>query len=87
MTRHWQGRGISVHPGEQDGSVQVWLRPEVASNLIKTLTRLEQTAVQLPGQMAELKQALEYVITGDDASERAHRQMEAGKGMTPDGGR
>lgn len=84
--RQWTGRGVSVRQIE-DESVAIRLRPEVASNLIKTLGRVQQTTFALPGQLAELKQALEFVITGDEASTRAHRQMEAGKGMTPDGGR
>lgn len=66
--------------------IVVALTAEAARDMIKTMGRVEQTTFALPGSLKELKQALEYVLVGDDASLRAHRQMEAGKGMTPDGG-
>jgi hypothetical protein len=85
--RVWDSRNVGVVDLEEvRRPIAIRLTPQAARTLIMTLGRLEQTTFQLPGDMAELKQALEFVITGDAASARAHRQMEAGKGMTPDGG-
>jgi hypothetical protein len=91
VVRIWDGRAVRVNTAHPDSAaakpVGVYLTAEAAGDMIKTLGRVEQTTFALPGSLKELKQALEYVLVGDDASVRAHLQMEAGKGMTPDGGR
>jgi hypothetical protein len=60
--------------------------PEAARTLALTLGRLKQTTMTLPGDAQELLTALDYVMVGDPHSRRQHDVMEAGKGMTPDGG-
>jgi predicted phage gp36 major capsid-like protein len=86
--RVWDGQSVGVVDLEDDvrRPIAIRLTSQAARTLIVTLGRLAQTTLPLPGEAAELKQALEYVLGGDAASTRAYRQMEAGKGMTPDGG-
>jgi hypothetical protein len=88
--RIWDGKAVQA--GMADGrwdspeSVQVFLTPQAARMVALSLGRLKQAHGTLPGEAQELLTALDYVMVGDPTSTRAAKQMEAGKGMTPDGG-
>lgn len=91
--RRWIGRAVEVSVLAVAEPISRHLKPvelalttKAARTLALALSRLKQTTVTLPGDAQELLTALDYVMVGDPASTRAHREMEAGKGMTPDGG-
>lgn len=85
--REWDGRSVSVrHRSDVHKPVRVELTEKAARTIALALSRLKQTTMTLPGDAQELLNALDYVMVGDPNSTREHRQMEAGKGMTPDGG-
>jgi hypothetical protein len=48
--------------------------------------RIESDAALLLPEVQELLDALNYTLVGDPASKKAYRVLQAGKGMTPDGG-
>ena len=91
--RHWDGKTVHVvqlpsPPGERR-NVEVSLTPETAHQLALLLrgnTGLGSVFTPLTDGVQELLNALDYVLVADPASVAAHRRMEAGKGMTPDGG-
>ena len=89
--REWDGRAVSVAHKGLDGvfshkQIRVELTEKAARTVALALSRLKQTTMTLPGDAQELLNALDYVMVGDPASTRAQREMETGKGMTPDGG-
>jgi len=88
---NWEGKAVNVRRKGIDGilsnkQVQVELTEQAARTIALTLGRLKQTTLTLPADAQELLTALDFVMVGDPASRAAHRDMEAGKGMTPDGG-
>jgi hypothetical protein len=87
--RVWDGKEVSVQIAPQIQGrrhIAIGLTDEAARHLVHTLRRLEQTYVDTMPGAVELRSALDYVLVADPASVAAHRRMEAGKGMTPDGG-
>jgi hypothetical protein len=85
----WDGKTVHVinmGPGRDRRQVEVSLTNDAARMLALALARLKQTTISLTPEVEELLSALNYVLVGDPASRTAHRVMEAGKGMTPDGG-
>jgi hypothetical protein len=86
--RTWNGRAVMAMEGGTIPAkpIVVALTPRAVRTLASTLARLKQTRGTLPGDAQELLNALDYVMVGDPNSVRKHTEMEAGKGMTPDGG-
>jgi hypothetical protein len=89
--RTWDGRAVKVQPmGLEDlfsgKDIRIEVSEKAARTLALALSRLKQTTLTLPGDAQEILNALDYVMVGDPASTREHSRMEAGKGMTPDGG-
>jgi hypothetical protein len=88
--RVWDGRAVSAMERSEialtDKLIRVDLTPKAARTLALALGRLKQTTITLPGDAQEVLTALDYVMVADPASVRKHAEMEAGKGMTPDGG-
>jgi len=89
--RDWNGRDVRVLGGlgerETTGrTVSVELTNKAARTLALSLMRLKQTTITLPAEAQEFLDAINYVTVGDPASNAAYARMEAGKGMTPDGG-
>lgn len=89
--RRWDGKAVHVRQKGIDGilsnkEITVELGQQAARTLALSLGRIKQTTFALPGDVQELLTALDYVMVGDPASSRKHAEMEAGKGMTPDGG-
>lgn len=91
MGNEWDGKAVLVRSGIGEllrrRPVTVELTDEAARKTALALARLKQTTFALPDEVQELLDALNYVLVGDPGSTGAHRRMEAGKGMTPDGGR
>ena len=86
----WDGKTVHVinmGAGHDRRQVEVSLTNDAARMLALALSRLKQTTLSLTPEVEELLSALNYVLVGDPASRAAHRVMEAGKGMPPDGGR
>lgn len=86
----WDGKTVHVTdmgPGRDRRQIEVSLTEGAARKLALSLSRLKQTTFALPDECQELLDALNYVLVGDPDSRAAHQRMEAGKGMTPDGGR
>lgn len=89
--RKWSGRAVSfaavglasVMTGKD---FRADMTEDLARNLALALARLKQTTFALQPEVQELLDALNYVLVGDPHSQEAHRRMEVGKGMTPDGG-
>lgn len=79
-----QPLGLEVVSGNKE--FQILLTEKATRTLALALMRLRQTTIPLPGDVQELLDALNYVTVGDPDSRAAHRRLEAGKGMTPDGG-
>lgn len=87
--RSWDGKTVHVAPTDPTHDrrcIDVALTTETASELANSLARLRQTTFALPDGIQELLDALNYVLVGDPYSTSQHQRMEAGKGMTPDGG-
>jgi hypothetical protein len=87
--RSWLGKTVLVSQSANPKTyvpIVIELGSEAASELASSLLRLKQTTFALPDGVQELLQALDYVLVGDPASTASHKRMEAGKGMTPDGG-
>ncbi len=89
--REWDGKTVSVQRKGLEGlfsnkPIRVEFTEQAARTVALALARLKQTTMVLPGEAQELLTALDYVMVGDPASTRAHNELEAGKGMTPDGG-
>jgi hypothetical protein len=87
---YWDGKSVTVvNTGNRHDrrQIDVSLSNDAARMLALALARLKQTTISLTPEVEELLSALNYVTVGDPASRAAHRVMEAGKGMTPDGGR
>ena len=89
--RFWDGKTVHFANKGMAGIFdrrqwELGLTEGTARSLALALARLKQTSVTLPDDCEEILQALNYVLVADPASVAAHRQMEAGKGMTPDGG-
>jgi hypothetical protein len=87
----WEGRDVEAKKKGLEGvfsnkSIQIDLTDQAARDLALALGRLTQTTLPLTGNMEELRQALNFILVGDPMSRASHRRMEAGKGMTPDGG-
>lgn len=87
----WDGKAVSLKRKGLEGlfsnkQILVELTEDAARKLSLALMRLKQTTVPLTGDAQELLDALNYVMVGDPDSRAVHRRMEAGKGMTPDGG-
>lgn len=85
----WDGKAVhatDMGPGKDRRRVEVLLTDDAARKLAISLARLKQTTFGLMDEVEEVLQALNFVTIGDPESRAAHRQMEAGKGMTPDGG-
>ena len=86
----WDGKTVHVinmGPGQDRRQVEVSLTSDAARKLALVLAKTKQTYfLGLEPEIEKLLTALNYVMVGDPASRAAHRQMEAGKGMTPDGG-
>lgn len=86
----WDGKAVHVtrsNPAQDRRNVEIGLTIDAAGKLALALSRLKQTTFALQPEVQELLDGVNYVIVGDPASREAHRIMEAGKGMTPDGGR
>jgi hypothetical protein len=66
--------------------IDIHMTPDAATKLSLGLAELKRLN-GLTGDLQELMDALNYALVGDPASEIRHRRMEAGKGMTPDGGK
>jgi hypothetical protein len=88
--RVWDGRAVSMMQRSEVAMTQKLIRvdltPQAARTLALALGRIKQTTFTLPGDVQELLTALDYVMVGDPHSRRKHAELEAGKGMTPDGG-
>lgn len=91
--RFWNGKTVHVtqtDPLHDRREVDVALTRETAGQLANLLRKansgLGTVFDPLPAGLNELMNALDYVLVGDPASVKAHHRMEAGKGMTPDGG-
>ena len=85
----WDGRAVHAtrtDPAKDRRTVEIALTIDAAGKLALSLNRLRQTTFALPDEMEEMLDAVNYVILGDEDSIAAHARMEAGKGMTPDGG-
>lgn len=85
----WDGKTVHVINmgfGRDRRQIEVSLTEDAARKLALAITKLKQTTMLLPPEVGELLNALNYVLVGDPASRAAHSSMEAGKGMTPDGG-
>lgn len=85
----WDGKAVHAtrsDPAHDRRNVEIGLTIDAAGKLALALNRLRQTTFALPDEMEELLDAVNYVILGDADSRDAHARMEAGKGMTPDGG-
>lgn len=92
MERYWDGRTVHVartNPEHDRRDVDLALTRDAAgqlANFIRRQTGLSATFAPLTPELQEILNALDYVLVADPASIAAHRRMEAGKGMTPDGG-
>lgn len=88
--RFWDGKTVHfAHaPGPNDRrDHELGLTEEAARKLSLALAKLKQTYfLGLEPEVQEVLDSLNYVLVGDPESRAAHRRMEAGKGMTPDGG-
>jgi hypothetical protein len=87
--RVWEGKEVSVQIAPQIQGrrhIAIGLTDEAARSLALAILRLKQGSVGHGASVDELADALNYVLVSDPASVAAHRRMEAGKGMTPDGG-
>lgn len=88
MGSEWRGRAVSFasFPGQSHWPARLELTEDAARKLALSLAKLKQTTLIVPVEVVEILDALNYVLVGDPASVKAHRQMEAGKGMEPSGG-
>lgn len=89
--RKWDGKTVAVsyrdtHPRFPAGVVDIQFSEDSARKLALALKRLQQTNLMLPVEVQELADALDYTLVADPVSVAKHKRMEAGKGMTPDGG-
>lgn len=86
--REWRGKAVSVghFPGQSRWPTKIEVTEEAARKLALSLARLKQTTFALPDEVQEVLSALNYVFVSDPQSMKEHQRMEAGKGMTPDGG-
>ncbi len=84
--RVWDGRGVYASARAERRPIRLFLTRNLALDLRTAIARLRQTSLMAPESLQELEDAIGYVITGDPESENAWKSMEAGKGMTPDGG-
>ena len=85
-TVHFANKGIAGLFERRN--FELGMTEQTSRDLALALMRLKQTggAISLPDSVQEIVDALNYVLVGDPASTAAHRALEAGKGMTPDGG-
>lgn len=97
MQRSWQGRAVSVENGGlqtlfSNKTVEIKMTEEGARRLsfaiatVAAVRKHQGMEQMLLPEVQELLDALNYVFVADPASVAAHSRMEAGKGMTPDGG-
>lgn len=88
--RFWDGKTVHVIelPDPDRRNVEIAVTPETAHQLALVLRQANGIGnpIVLPEGVAELMTALDYVLVADPVSVAAHKRMEAGKGMTPDGG-
>lgn len=85
----WDGKTVHVidmGPGRDRRQIEVSLTEDAARKTALALARLKQTTFGLADEVQEVLDALNFVLVGDPHSREAHRRMEVGKGMTPDGG-
>jgi len=99
MPRIWEGKAVDVSPGGLAGifsnkPVEIHITEEGVRRLSFALASMAAVRkaqghpddrLLLP-EVQELLTAINYVFVDDPASVAAHARMEAGKGMTPDGG-
>lgn len=83
-TVHFSDRGLTGIFDHRD--FEMGMTERTARELALTLAKCKQTYFTIPSSIQEILDALNYVLVGDPASVQAHSRMEAGKGMTPDGG-
>lgn len=92
MTEHnrvWLGRNIQVMVDPEINlrkPVGIRLTDAAAEEMRRYLEKGSLGFILADPCMAELKDALDYVLRGSEIATRAHDRMEASKGMTPDGG-
>ena len=94
--RVWSGKHVSVDPGGlasllSNKPVEIHMTVEGARRLSFALAsmasvRKSQGLQPLLPETQELLDAINYVFIADPKSVAAYERMEAGKGMTPDGG-
>jgi hypothetical protein len=87
--RSWDGRTVHLtrtNPQYDRREIDLALTENTARDLALALRRMQQTSMMPPDSVQEICDAIDYVLVGDPASQKAHARMEAGKGMTPDGG-
>lgn len=97
MSRVWNGKAVSVEAGGLGSllstkPVEIHITEEGVRRVSFALASMAAVRkhqghdqLLLP-EVQELLDAINYVFVADPASVEAHRRMEAGKGMTPDGG-
>lgn len=93
--RIWDGRAVRFAQRGLDSILdnkpyRAELTEDAARKAALALSQLRQFLRQhntdLEPEMEELLNSLNYVLVGDPNSVAQHQRMEAGKGMTPDGG-
>lgn len=87
--KYWNGRSVHVAPTNPEHdrrSVEIALTPEAAEALRAWMAKSNLAFLLMDPAIGELHEALEYVLVGHQRSIDNHRRMQAGKGMTPDGG-
>lgn len=90
--RIWDGRAVHFAQRGLGGlfdnkPLRLDLKEEAARKLALLISKYKQICNdEIEAESEEILQALNYVLVGDPVSHAAHRRMEAGKGMTPDGG-
>lgn len=90
--RYWDGKTVHLANAGLGGlferrNWELGLTEQTARELALTLAKAKLTYFALPDSVQEILDALNYVLVADPASVEAHSRMEAGKGMTPDGGK
>jgi hypothetical protein len=97
-TQIWDGKAVLVYTASDEDAkvmsrpVQILLTEEAARRVSLAIASYaairkawQHERILLP-EVQELLDALNYTLVGDPGSERAYRIINAGKGMTPDGG-
>lgn len=95
--RVWDGKAVTLDPGGlgsllTNKPVEIRMTEEGARRLsfalasVAAVRKAQGREQLLLPEVQELLDAINYVFVADPASVAAHKAMEAGKGMTPDGG-